>query len=254
VAQSRRESNRARDLVERKLAAQSDLDAKRSELAVNEARLQSARTRLDKTVIRAPFDGVVGLRKVSPGEYVESGAELVTFTQIDPIKLDFRVPEVFLGRVAADQPVRVQVDAFPGQTFDGRVYAIDPQLDAQGRSVVLRASLENDDAKLRPGLFARVTLEFGRRDGALLVPEQALWPQGERQFVYVVKDGKAELVEVETGQRRAGMVEIRKGLTPESVVITAGQLKIGPGMPVQPVKTDPNAKPGPAPNAAPAPR
>ncbi len=245
VDQSRREMSRAADLVARKLAAQNDLDSKRSQVEVNEARLSSARARLDKTVIRAPFDGIVGLRKVSPGEYVNIGDELVTLTQIDPIKLDFRVPEVYLGRAAADQVVSVTVDAFPGQTFAGHVYAIDPQLDTQGRAVVLRALLENDEGRLRPGLFARVTLEFGRRENALLVPESALWPQGAKQFVYTVVGGKAALVPVTIGARRAGMVEIVSGIAADTEVITAGQLKIGPDAPVQAINA-PAAAPKPA--------
>lgn len=245
VAQSRREAARAKELVARKLLAQSDLDTKSSQLAVNEARLSSVKTRLEKSVLRAPFAGVAGLREVSPGAYVEAGAALVTLTQIDPIKLDFRVPESQLAKVAVGQPVAVTVDAFPGRTFAGTVQAIDPQLDPQGRSVVLRAGVENRKAELKPGLFARVTLGLATHEGALLVPEQALWPMGGKQHVYVVKGGKAELAEVQTGLRKNGMVEIKRGLTPESVVITAGQIKIGPGAPVQAVGSAPKAAAAP---------
>jgi membrane fusion protein (multidrug efflux system) len=235
VAQSRREAQRAAELVERKLAAQSDLDAKRAALAVDEARLSSAKARLAKTVIKAPFDGVAGLRMVSPGEYVEVGNELVTLTQLDPIKLDVRVPEMYVGRVQPGQAAQASVDAFPGRTFTGAVYAIDPQLDPNGRSLVLRASLANAEERLRPGQFARVTLALSTRADALTVPEQALWPMGGKQFVYVVKDGKAELAPVTIGLRRDGRVEILSGLTPDAEVITAGQMKIGPGTPVAPV-------------------
>ena len=235
VAMTEREAARAKELIEKKLTSQSDVDAKISANAVNQARLSSAKTRLDKTVIRAPFSGIVGLRQVSPGAYVAIGDPLVTLTQVDPLKLDVRVPEVYLARVAAGQKLSAELDAFPGRKFDGSVAAIDPQLDPNGRSVVLRASLANPDGKLRPGLFARVTLELGKRENALQIPEQALWPQGEKQMVYVVKDGKAELVEVKIGARKAGWVEIVSGLTPQSEVITAGQLKIGPGAPVAPV-------------------
>jgi membrane fusion protein (multidrug efflux system) len=234
VALSRREADRAKDMVARKLAPQNELDAKRAQHTVNEARLSSAKTRLAKTVIRAPFRGVVGLRQVSPGAYVDIGDELVTLTQIDPIKLDFRMPETLLARVANGQHVAVSVDAFPNDSFQGTVYAIDPQLDAAGRSVQLRATVANDDGRLRPGLFARVVLELTARENALMVPEQALWPQGEKQFVYVVDAGKAALVPVTIGVRGKGMVEIKSGLTPDAMVITAGQIKIFPGAPVQP--------------------
>jgi len=235
VAQSRRDLERTKELVERKLAAQGDLDAKRAQLEVDEARLSSAQTRLDKSTIRAPFAGVVGLRKVSPGEYVTAGQELVNLVQLDPIKLDFRVPESALGRIRAGQGVHIEVDAFPGEGFSGSVYAIDPQLDAAGRAVQLRATIPNESRRLRPGLFARVQLELDTRANALLLPEQALWPQGEKQFVYVVDNGTAKLVEVSIGVRQNGMVEITRGLDKDAQVITAGQLKIGPGMPVQPI-------------------
>jgi membrane fusion protein (multidrug efflux system) len=160
--------------------------------------------------------------------------------QLDPIKLDFRVPEAALPRIESGQTVRVEVDAFPGERFSGSVYAIDPQLDASGRSLSLRATIANSDGRLRPGLFARVELELDERAGALLLPEQALWPVGEKQYVYVVADGAAQLVEVAIGTRQDGMVEIAHGLQADAVVITAGQLKIGPGMPVQPLEAGAN--------------
>jgi len=235
VAQSKRDTDRTKELGERKLAAESDLDAKRAQLAVDEARLSSAQTRLSKTVIKAPFAGVVGLRKVSPGEYVTAGQELVSLVQLDPIKLDFRVPEASLGRIKAGQALSIDVDAFPGESFAGSVYAIDPQLDTAGRSVILRATIANTQGRLRPGLFARVNLELGERANALLLPEQVLWPQGDKQFVYVVDNGTAKLVEVSIGVRQGGMVEITSGLDKDAQVITAGQLKIGPGSPVQPI-------------------
>lgn len=238
VAQSKRDTERTRELVDRKLAAISDLDAKRAQLEVDQARLSSARTRLAKTVIRAPFTGVAGLRHVSPGEYVQIGQELVSLVQLDPIKLDFRVPESALSRISTGQRVRIAVDAYPGETFEGEVYAIAPQLDTSGRSVELRATIANPEGRLRPGLFARVELETAARENALLVPEEALWPVGDKQYVYVVEDGAAKLVEVVTGVRQAGRVEITSGIDRDDVVITAGQIKIGPGMPVQPLEAE----------------
>lgn len=249
VAMTQREAARAAELIQKKLTSQSDVDAKNSANQVNMARLSSAKTRLEKTVIRAPFSGIVGLRQVSPGAYVDIGDPLVTLTQVDPLKLDVRVPEVQLARVAAGQKLTAELDAFPGQKFTGQVAAVDPQIDPKERSVVLRASLANPDGKLRPGLFARVAIELGKRENAMQIPEQALWPQGEKQMVYVVKDGKADLVEVKIGARKAGWVEIVSGLTPQSEVITAGQLKIGPGAPVAPVPSA-SAAPGGAPAAS----
>lgn len=233
VAKSRREAERSGDLVARKLAAQNELDGKKAALAVDEARLSSAKTRLAKTVIRAPFAGVIGLRMVSPGAYVNIGDALVTLTQIDPIKLDFRLPESYLGKAQPGQAISVNVDSFPGRAFKGTISAVDPQLDPNSRSVVLRATLKNEEGVLRPGLFARVTLALAERKSALLLPEQALWPMGDKQFVYLIKDGKASLQPVRLGARRNGLVEIVEGVGPTDDVITAGQVKIGPGSAVR---------------------
>jgi membrane fusion protein (multidrug efflux system) len=186
-------------------------------------------------MIKAPFDGVVGLRKVSVGDFVNVGQDMVNLEQIDPLKADFRVAELYLAAVRTGQRIELRVDAFPDETFTGAVYAIDPLIDESGRSIVLRARLPNQDGRLRPGLFARVTLVLNERDDAIQVPEQALVPQGQEQFVFRVVDGKAALTKVEVGIRREGMVEIVEGLGPEDEVVTAGQLKIRDGAPVQPL-------------------
>lgn len=235
AANTAREKKRAEELLARKLIAPADADGKRAASNVAEAKLASSRTRLDKTEIRAPFDGVAGLRKVSAGEYVNMGDALVDLVQLDPLKLDFSLPETQLDRVHEGQTVQVTLDAYPGEIFEGTVYAIAPQIDQATRTVMLRAQLANHENRLRPGQFARVALETSRKENALMILEQALWPQGEQQFVYVVKDGKAELKPIKIGQRTAGLVEVTEGLTPGETVITAGQIKIGPGMPVQPV-------------------
>ncbi|AVP96227.1 efflux transporter periplasmic adaptor subunit [Ahniella affigens] len=235
VAQSQREMDRANDLVAKKLAAQNDLDAKRSLLAIDQARLGSARTRLAKSQIRAPFSGMVGLRQVSVGEYIQSADELVSLVQVDPLKVDFRVPESLAARVAAGLEVEVGLDAYPGEVFTGKVYAVDPQVDVQTRSVMLRATLANREGRLRPGQFANVRVELARRADSLTIPEQALWPQGGKQYVYVIEAGKAALQEVRIGKRSAGRVEVLSGLSADADVIIAGQLKIGPGSPVVPL-------------------
>jgi membrane fusion protein (multidrug efflux system) len=232
-----RELRRAEEMQTKKLIAPSDADAKRAAANVDAAKLASSRTRLAKTEIRAPFAGVVGLRKVSAGEYVASGDALVDLVQVDPIKLDFSIPETQLGKVQTGQAIAVTLDAWPGQKFVGSVYAVAPQVDAATRTLQLRAQLANPDGKLKPGQFARVALETGRNAAALVIPEQALWPQGQQQNVYLVKDGKAELKPITIGQRSAGLVEVIDGLSVNDTVIIAGQLKIGPGMPVQPIES-----------------
>lgn len=193
------------------------------------AALQLFQARLEKTDVNAPFSGILGLRRVSPGDYVTPGQDLVNLEDIDPIKVDFRIPERYLSSLATGQIIRVRVDAFPERAFEGEVYAIDPQIDPAGRSIAIRARIENGDRVLRPGLFARVRLIVDERPDALVVPEQALVPRGEQRYVFKVVDGKAALTEVQLGQRRAGEVEILAGLSEGETVITAGQLKIRDG-------------------------
>jgi membrane fusion protein, multidrug efflux system len=233
LERSRRAHTRAQELSGRQLLAGADLDTARANLAVDEARLASARTRLDKTVIRAPFGGATGLRQVSLGDYVAVGQALVNVVRLDPLQVDFRVPEVHLARIAPGMAVRVQVDAFPGRSFDGEILAIDPQIDPAGRSAQVRARLPNAEGLLRPGLFARVEVVLSGKPQALMVPEQALWPIGERRYVYRVEEGVAKLVEVGIGQRLPGWAEVVSGLSAGDVVVTAGQLKLRDGAAVQ---------------------
>jgi membrane fusion protein (multidrug efflux system) len=232
---SRANYDRALDLLQRGAGTTKARDEALAELRADEAGLHLSRARLDKTVITAPFDGVVGLRKVSVGDFVNVGQDMVNLEQIHPLKADFRVAEVYLAAVRPGQRIELAVDAFPGENFAGEVYAIDPLIDESGRSIVLRARLPNEDGRLRPGLFARVTLVLNERNDALQIPEQALVPQGQEQFVFRVVDGKAALTKVAVGIRREGMVEIIEGLGPQDQVVTAGQLKIRDGAPVQPL-------------------
>ncbi|MBM3601779.1 MAG: efflux RND transporter periplasmic adaptor subunit [Alphaproteobacteria bacterium] len=224
---------RARELVEKGAGSARTRDEALAKLRADEARVQSAQARLDKMTITAPFEGVIGLRKVSVGDYVNAGQDMVNLEMIDPLKVDFRVPEIYLAAVAPGQPLRVGVDAFPGRAFDGAVYAIDPLIDQGGRSIVIRARLPNPDNVLRPGLFARVSLILNEKSDALLVPEQAIIAFGTDQFVFRVVDGKAAMTKVSLGIRRDAEVEILEGLKPGEVVVTAGHMKLRDGVPVQ---------------------
>ena len=230
---SRRNSDRAVELLQRNAGTERARDETRAQLAINEAEVNLARTRLDKTRITAPFDGVVGLRRVSVGAYVTPGQDLVNLEDIDPIKVDFRVPERFLSAIRVGLPIEAKVEAWPDRTFEGEVYAIDPQIDAGGRSIAVRATIDNPDRLLRPGLFATVRLILESRDEALLVPEEAILAQGDGQYVYRVEEGVARLTEIRLGGRRVGQAEIRSGLEAGDVVVTAGQMKLSDGAPVR---------------------
>ncbi len=179
------------------------------------------------------------------------------------MKVDFRVPEVYLKQVGVGQSLEIGLDALPGKTYEGKVFAINPLVDAGGRAIVIRAQVRNADTALRPGMFARVRLITRNERDTLVVPEQALVPQGEDQYVFKVADGKVTRVKVDTGQRRDARVEVTKGVDAGDVVVTAGQLKLRDGMPVTvaptatPVAADnapPEAKPAAPVQPATAPR
>jgi membrane fusion protein (multidrug efflux system) len=193
------------------------------------ATVELNRVRLDKMEIRAPFDGVVGLRRVSVGAFAQVGQVLVNLEKIDALKLDFQLPEMHLADVRVGMPIEILVDAFPGQTFAGQVYAIDPHLDVNGRSLRIRGRLANADLLLRPGLFARVTLRGEARSNVVLVPESAIVPRDGGTVVYVVRDGRAVETKVRLGRRLAGEVEVLEGLKPDETVVSAGQIRLRDG-------------------------
>jgi membrane fusion protein (multidrug efflux system) len=230
------ESNfrRTQDLFGRKFVSQSSLDDARAKLEVARAGLALAQARLARMQIRAPFDGVVGIRSVSPGDFVQDGDALINLEDIATLKLDFRLPELYLDRVRPGQTLELSSDVLRGEVHTATVEAIDPLVDSQGRAVRLRASLRNPDMRLRPGVFARVRLILAERTEVPVVPEAALVPApGNTQFVYRVEDGKVQRVNVTTGQRRDAMVEVVDGLAPGAVVVVAGQLKLRDGAAVK---------------------
>jgi membrane fusion protein (multidrug efflux system) len=247
--------DRAADLARRNYISGQAKDEAENNLKVAEAALQLAEAKLAKTDIRAPFSGIIGLRSVSIGDYVKEGADLVNLESIDPLKVDFRVPENYLRQVQPGQLLTITLDAMPGKTFDGKVVAVNPLVDAAGRSIVIRAQVPNPDTALRPGMFARVRLITRDQADAMVLPEQAMVPQGSEQYVFKVIDGKVARVKVETGQRRDGMVEVVAGLAPGDLVVTAGQLKIREGSAVRVAESAPSvpAAAQSSPPAAPVP-
>ncbi|MEJ2519724.1 MAG: efflux RND transporter periplasmic adaptor subunit, partial [Desulfuromonadales bacterium] len=223
---------RAEQLLQEEAISARERDEAYAQWRLDQANLRLAEAQLAKTVIQAPFSGLLGLRRVSIGEYLQPGETIATLDDIDPIKVDFRIPEVFAHQLRVGQKIRLQVDAVPDQTFVGEVYAIDPQVDVNGRSILLRAKVAQDKGPLRPGMFARVALVLEERPKALMIPEEAIIPGADRQQVFKVVDGKVVAAVVETGLRTKGKIEITSGLAPGDTIITAGQIKVRPGMPV----------------------
>jgi membrane fusion protein, multidrug efflux system len=212
---------RSEDLARQKFISSSAQETAASNAQVAEARLKLAQARLSKMRIIAPFDGIVGIRGVSLGDYVKDGTDLVNVEDVRILKVDFRLPERSLAQIRAGQDVEVVADALPSERWQGQIEAINPRVDANGRSLELRGRLDNASGKLRPGMFVRVRVIVGERNG-LLVPEEAIVPQGEEFYVFKVVDGAAKRVPVKIGVRRDAKVEIVEGIAAGDQVVTAG--------------------------------
>ncbi len=238
---------RSEDLASRKFISSSAQDTAASNAQVAEAKLKLAQARSSKMRIVAPFDGVVGIRGVSLGDYVKDGTDLVNVEDVRILKVDFRLPERNLTQIKVGQGIEVVADALPGERFSGLIDAINPRIDANGRSLEIRARLENTGGKLRPGMFVRVRVIVGERANALLVPEEAIVPQGAEFFVYKVVEGQARRIPVKIGVRREALVEIVEGLKSGDQVVTAGMRLSRDGQPVRVVL--PPSVPGTAPGA-----
>lgn len=217
---------RASDLYARNVGTGRTRDETRSQLGVAQAQLQVAKAKLDKTRLRAPFTGIAGLRQVDDGAYVQPGQDLVNLEDVDPIKVDFRIPEAYLADLKSGQEIAISVDAYTGKQFAGKIYAIDPKLDTAGRSIAIRALIPNSEGALRPGLFARVALKIAGRKNAVTIPEEAVVPEGQAFYVFKIAQGKAVKTRVVLGLHKSGMIEVVSGLTGGDTVVTAGQQKL----------------------------
>ena len=230
---------RNRELVAQNFVSQSVVDQSAAALEVALAQVALNKAQLERMKILAPFDGVAGIRSVNVGDYVKDGADLVNVEDTTQVWVDFRLPERYLAQLKAGQAVEVSLDAMPGRSFRGQVDALDSQLDANGRSLLVRARLANPDGVLRTGMFARTRTLLAVRDNALVVPEEALVPQGGKQYLIKVVDGPqgkvSQRLEARIGVRVPGKVEILGGVAEGDVVVTAGQGRLlrGDGLPVR---------------------
>jgi len=225
---------RARTLAGTKAISRQELDQLESTLAAREATYELESRRLEERVIVAPFDGVMGPREVSVGQYVNAGTTLARLVQDATVKIEFRVPERQLAQLRPGQTGRVRVTAYPDQVFSGTVDLVDPEVDAGTRTVGARLRVPNPDRHLRPGMFARVELVVGRRAEALVVPESALVPSLDTFSVFVVEEGRARLRTVRLGVRLPGKVELLEGLSAADEVVVSGTQKIVDGTRVTP--------------------
>jgi len=220
------------ELVAQNFISRRTLDESAAAQQVAEAKLALARATQSRLKIIAPFDGLAGIRSVNVGDYLKDGADIVNLEDMDAIFVDYRLPERFQTKIRRGQSSVIELDALPGRKFSAIVLAIDPLIDANGRSVGVRACIDNRRLQLRPGMFARVNAVFGQRDRARVIPEEAIVPQGGKQFVIKVVNGTtpnsrvSQRTEVKLGLRSPGKVEVLEGLEPGDSVVTAGQQRV----------------------------
>jgi len=224
--------DRSRSLADTQAISASNLEELLAQVHVDEAQVQAAQARLDNTVIRAPFSGRVGLRRVSPGSFVSNSTIITTLDDVDSIKLDFSVPEAFFAVLSEGMKIAAHSLVYPDRVFSGIVASIDTRVDPVSRAVQVRAIIPNSDGALKPGMFLSVDLQRDRGE-QLLAPEQAIVPEGSYQYVYVVADGVAEKRAVQLGRRIPGFVVIASGLSAGEVVITEGTHKVRDGSQVE---------------------
>ena len=230
IAQANQKRNQ--ELVAQNFISQRSLDESAANLQVAQAKLALAKATAARLRIVAPFDAIAGIRQVNVGDYLKDGADIVNVEDIDAIYVDYRLPERFQSKVKRGQTATLDIDALPGQSYTAQIQAIDPLIDANGRSVGIRGCIDNRLLQLRPGMFARVKTVFGVKNDARVIPEEAIVPQGGKQFVIKLINGADEQtrisqrVEVKVGLRSPGKVEILQGLEPGDTIITTGQQRV----------------------------
>lgn len=233
--------NRLQQLRSRGFATVSSVDQQTALVGAARAQASEARASISDRIIRAPFAGYASLRNISAGAVVTAGTEIATISDISRIKLDFTVPETLLSAIAPGQPIDARSAAYPEQPFRGTIATIDPVLNPETRAVTVRAILPNGDRKLKPGMLLTVAIESAARTSSA-VPELAIIGEGADSFVFALDNGTAKRMQVKTGLRQNGMVEIVDGLAPGTRVVTEGVVKLTDGQRVRTAGTQ-NAQP-----------
>ena len=228
VIDSRAQFRRARELLESRTVSESQVQQLEATMNADEARLRAAQARFEQSLVRAPFAGRVGLRQVSPGSLVSPGTTITTLDDLSSVRLDFTVPESFLGVLQAGLKIRARSVAFGDRAFDGEVATVNTRVDPVTRAVTVRADLPNDDGLLKPGMFLTVRLA-GQSRLRVIIPEAALVPEGDRQHVYLVRDGRSWRTEVVVGRRLRGEIEILEGLDAGDRIVVEGTQKVANG-------------------------
>jgi membrane fusion protein (multidrug efflux system) len=237
LSESRSLYNRSKELESTRAISASSLEALFAQVKVDEANVAAARAKLNHTRVRAPFSGRIGLRRVSPGSFVDTDTVITTLDDVSVIKLDFSVPETFVNVIRQGMNIVASSLVFPDRDFNGTVASIDTRLDPVSRAVEVRAVIPNDDGLLKPGMFMTVDLQRDRGD-VLMAPEQAIVPEGSRQYVFVINAGVAEKRQVRLGRRIPGYVVVSEGVSDGESVVTEGTHKVRDGAQVESLEAE----------------
>ncbi|MBC8112463.1 MAG: efflux RND transporter periplasmic adaptor subunit [Verrucomicrobia bacterium] len=217
---------RTKQLLAKEAASQADYDLAITQLNAVKADLELVAAQIQKTEIRAAFNGRIGLKSVSQGAYISPTTVIASLQQIDPLKMDFSIPEKYSSQITENDKVTFEVDGF-SEKFTGKIYAIEPGIDASTRTIKIRALVNNNAAKLYPGAFAKVSIDL-KALNALMIPSQAIIPQTRGKQVVLVKNGKANFTKVETGVRNENQVQVTSGISEGDTVVITGLMFVKP--------------------------
>ena len=227
------EFNRTEKLAASNFASGKSRDKVLSELKITEAAAENAQTKLERAVIYAPFEGIIGIHNLSIGSPINEQTEIATLVDVDPIKIDFKLPADYLKNISVGQTVKVKVDGFGDKAYKAIIESIDSTVEEFGHSIAVRAVMNNKSGIFKPGIFARVEVVVGAKDGALIVPQSAIEISGDEEFLYKVIEGIAFRVPVATDIQEGENVDVVRGVNPDDLVIIVGQSKIRDGIPVK---------------------
>lgn len=222
---------RQKKMLEREAISQEEYDVALNELNTVDAEIQLIKAQIEKTEIRAPFSGIVGLKAISEGSYVSPASGIAALQNINPVKIDFSVPEKYFNRVKSGNLINFRIQG-SDKEYTGRVYAVEPKINLATRTLQVRAISQNERSEIFPGSFAEINIILGEKSEAMLLPSEAIVPDLEGKKVFKITNGSVIAIEVETGLRQEKEVEIVKGLAPGDTIVTSGVMQLKSGMAV----------------------
>lgn len=232
LLQAQQQYDRIKDLLKKSFSAKSEYDSQKAALDSAKAQVAQINSQLADRSIKAPFGGVLGFRQISVGTLLEPGDAVVTLDMIQPLKIDFTIPEKLLAKVKPGQPFKVFSIAYPDEIFKGKIETINPRLDAASRSISIRGIIENKTLKLKPGMLLKVKLPLGKKR-YITVPEESLLAQDKQRYIFVVIDGHAKKRDVKVVKRRGDLVDVTGDLTTGEAVVSKGAFKLKDGQEVR---------------------